>query len=201
VSPGWPPVNALDGIGGFMPAAVASGDDASHGGSGFSGQSHLGECVGVETTGFQTSPLPNGLARCLCGSDERQELSRPTLAIVAEETEITTIEGLWGEQWALDPMQRAIIEQDAYQSGYRTPEQTLSAIAVVQEGHAWPHWPSRYCYRNNAQIFDLCHVIQCHHTGAPDVTTVLYREQPTGSRQATAIAEHLAAHGARGLAS
>ena len=33
-------------------------------------------------------------------------------------------------------MQQAFIEQDAFQCGYCTPGQIMSAIACVQEGHA-----------------------------------------------------------------
>jgi xanthine dehydrogenase YagT iron-sulfur-binding subunit len=33
-------------------------------------------------------------------------------------------------------MQQAFLEQDAYQCGYCTPGQILSAIACVEEGHA-----------------------------------------------------------------
>jgi xanthine dehydrogenase YagT iron-sulfur-binding subunit len=47
---------------------------------------------------------------------------------------VTTIEGL-GEG-GLHPMQQAFIEQDAFQCGYCTPGQIMSAVACVREGHA-----------------------------------------------------------------
>ena len=50
--------------------------------------------------------------------------------------EVTTIEGLSGVQEALHPMQQAFLDCDAYQCGYCTPGQIMSAIACVHEGHA-----------------------------------------------------------------
>ena len=49
---------------------------------------------------------------------------------------VTTIEGLSGESEPLHPMQRAFVEHDAFQCGYCTPGQIMSAIACVTEGHA-----------------------------------------------------------------
>jgi xanthine dehydrogenase YagT iron-sulfur-binding subunit len=49
--------------------------------------------------------------------------------------EVTTIEGLTRGA-ALHPMQQAFIDHDAFQCGYCTPGQILSAIACVEEGHA-----------------------------------------------------------------
>ncbi len=49
---------------------------------------------------------------------------------------VTTIEGLARPDGALHPMQQAFIDQDAFQCGYCTPGQILSAVACVKEGHA-----------------------------------------------------------------
>jgi len=51
---------------------------------------------------------------------------------------ITTIEGLCDSDSdaALHPMQQAFLECDAFQCGYCTPGQILSAIACIAEGHA-----------------------------------------------------------------
>ena len=58
-----------------------------------------------------------------------------TLAIMAQRREVTTIEGL-AREGALHPMQQAFIDHDAFQCGYCTPGQILSAIGCVLEGHA-----------------------------------------------------------------
>ena len=72
---------------------------------------------------------------CTVLMDGRRVLSCLTLALAAQDREITTIEGLASGN-TLHPMQRAFIEQDAFQCGYCTPGQILSAIACVKEGHA-----------------------------------------------------------------
>ncbi|GEP91885.1 xanthine dehydrogenase YagT iron-sulfur-binding subunit [Chitinophaga terrae (ex Kim and Jung 2007)] len=58
-----------------------------------------------------------------------------TLAVMQEGNEITTIEGL-AQGETLHPMQAAFIEHDAFQCGYCTPGQIMSAVACVREGHA-----------------------------------------------------------------
>jgi xanthine dehydrogenase YagT iron-sulfur-binding subunit len=50
--------------------------------------------------------------------------------------EVTTIEGLAAEPGPLHPMQQAFLECDAYQCGYCTPGQIMSAIGCVNEGRA-----------------------------------------------------------------
>ena len=72
---------------------------------------------------------------CTLLADGRRVVSCLTLALVAQGKDITTIEGL-GDGDALHPMQAAFIEQDAFQCGYCTPGQIMSAIACVTEGHA-----------------------------------------------------------------
>jgi xanthine dehydrogenase YagT iron-sulfur-binding subunit len=58
-----------------------------------------------------------------------------TLALMAHGRQVTTIEGL-ARDGALHPMQQAFIDHDAFQCGYCTPGQILSAIGCVHEGHA-----------------------------------------------------------------
>jgi xanthine dehydrogenase YagT iron-sulfur-binding subunit len=73
---------------------------------------------------------------CTVMVDNRRVLSCLTLAAMAEGHEVTTIEGLAAADGALHPMQQAFIDHDAFQCGYCTPGQILSAVACVKEGHA-----------------------------------------------------------------
>jgi xanthine dehydrogenase YagT iron-sulfur-binding subunit len=58
-----------------------------------------------------------------------------TLAARSEGKAITTIEGLAnGDE--LHPMQEAFLHHDGFQCGYCTPGQIISAVALVEEGHA-----------------------------------------------------------------
>ena len=72
---------------------------------------------------------------CTVLIDDRRAVSCLTLALAAEGRDITTVEGL-AKGDNLHPMQQAFIEQDAFQCGYCTPGQIMSAIACVKEGHA-----------------------------------------------------------------
>ncbi|MGW8556801.1 (2Fe-2S)-binding protein [Streptomyces tubercidicus] len=72
---------------------------------------------------------------CTVWVDGRRVLSCLTLAISCEGREVTTIEGL-AEGEELHPMQRAFLEHDAFQCGYCTPGQIMSAVALLNEGHA-----------------------------------------------------------------
>jgi len=58
-----------------------------------------------------------------------------TLAVQCEGREVTTIEGL-ARDGRLHPVQEAFIRCDAFQCGYCTPGQILSAVACIAEGHA-----------------------------------------------------------------
>ena len=72
---------------------------------------------------------------CTVLVDGRRVVSCLTLAVAAQGREITTIEGL-SQGDRLHPMQQAFIDQDAFQCGYCTPGQIMSAVACVKEGHA-----------------------------------------------------------------
>ena len=57
------------------------------------------------------------------------------LAVQHDGRSITTIEGL-AKEGELHPMQAAFIEEDAFQCGYCTPGQILSAVTLLAEGVA-----------------------------------------------------------------
>jgi xanthine dehydrogenase YagT iron-sulfur-binding subunit len=56
------------------------------------------------------------------------------LAVMQAGREVQTIEGLAGD--ALHPVQQAFLEHDAFQCGYCTPGQIMSAVALIRAGHA-----------------------------------------------------------------
>ena len=73
---------------------------------------------------------------CTVHVDGARVLACLTLAAQVESRAITTIEGLSAPGGALHPVQAAFLEQDAFQCGYCTPGQIMSATACIREGHA-----------------------------------------------------------------
>jgi xanthine dehydrogenase YagT iron-sulfur-binding subunit len=73
---------------------------------------------------------------CTVHSDDRRVLSCLMLAKQAEGKQVTTIEGIHGENDRLHPVQQAFLDHDALQCGYCTPGQVMSAIACIRESHA-----------------------------------------------------------------
>ena len=76
---------------------------------------------------------------CTVHVDGRRVLSCMCLAAMQEGKRITTVEGLElnGE---LHPVQAAFIEHDAFQCGFCTAGQIMSAVAMIEEAKAG--WPS-----------------------------------------------------------
>jgi xanthine dehydrogenase YagT iron-sulfur-binding subunit len=72
---------------------------------------------------------------CTVLADGKRVLSCLTLAVACEGRGITTIEGL-GDGGDLHPVQRAFIARDAFQCGFCTPGQIMSAVALLAEGRA-----------------------------------------------------------------
>jgi xanthine dehydrogenase YagT iron-sulfur-binding subunit len=72
---------------------------------------------------------------CTVWVDGRRVLACLTLAVTCEGREVTTIEGLAADG-ELHPMQTAFVEHDAFQCGYCTPGQIMSAVKLLEEGHA-----------------------------------------------------------------
>lgn len=71
---------------------------------------------------------------CTVHVDGQRMLSCVTFARRYEGREIVTIEGLAAPDGTLSPVQNAFIEEDAYQCGYCTPGQIMSATACIREG-------------------------------------------------------------------
>jgi xanthine dehydrogenase YagT iron-sulfur-binding subunit len=91
----------------------------------------LREQLGLEGT-------KKGCGRGQCGActvlvNGRRINSCLSLAIMHANDEIVTIEGLGGEDGSLHPMQAAFLHHDAFQCGYCTPGQIVSAVALLEE--------------------------------------------------------------------
>jgi xanthine dehydrogenase YagT iron-sulfur-binding subunit len=80
-----------------------------------------------------------GCNRGECGActvllDGRRVNGCMVLAVAADGREVTTVEGLAaGDE--LHPVQRAFIDHDAFQCGFCTPGQVISAVGCIEEGH------------------------------------------------------------------
>ncbi|MFC9430170.1 (2Fe-2S)-binding protein [Streptomyces sp. NPDC056987] len=80
-----------------------------------------------------------GCDRGECGActvlvEGRRVKSCMTLAVMEDNRDITTIEGLArGDE--LHPVQAAFIQRDAFQCGFCTSGQIMSAVACIKEGH------------------------------------------------------------------
>ncbi len=81
---------------------------------------------------------------CTVHVNGRRVLSCLNLALMHDGEEITTVEGL-GTPDAMHPMQAAFLSCDAYQCGYCTSGQIMSAVALLKEP----------CGRDDASVKEL----------------------------------------------
>jgi xanthine dehydrogenase YagT iron-sulfur-binding subunit len=72
---------------------------------------------------------------CTVLMDNRRVTACLVFAVMAEGSDIETIEGL-SRDGALHPLQQAFIDTDAFQCGYCTPGQIMSAVGLLREGKA-----------------------------------------------------------------
>jgi xanthine dehydrogenase YagT iron-sulfur-binding subunit len=72
---------------------------------------------------------------CTVLVDGKRVVSCLMLAAQADGREVTTVEGL-SEDGELHPVQQAFIRHDAFQCGYCTSGQIMSAVSLLAEGRA-----------------------------------------------------------------
>jgi xanthine dehydrogenase YagT iron-sulfur-binding subunit len=104
---------------------------------------------------------------CTVHVDGRRVLSCLTLAATVQGRPVTTIEGLANGE-ALHPMQAAFVKHDAFQCGYCTPGQIMSAVACVQEGHA----------RSDDQIREYMSGNLCRCAAYPNIVAAIREAAP-----------------------
>ena len=89
----------------------------------------------LDLTGAKKGCDQGTCGACTVWVDGRPVLACLTLAATCEGREVTTIEGL-ATDGVLHPMQRAFVEHDALQCGFCTPGQIMSAVKLLEAGHA-----------------------------------------------------------------
>lgn len=89
----------------------------------------------LDLTGSKKGCDQGTCGACTVLVDGRRVLGCLTLAVMCEGHRVTTIEGLAADG-ELHPMQQAFVDHDAFQCGYCTSGQIMSAVALLREGHA-----------------------------------------------------------------
>src|SRR5581483_3928486 len=87
----------------------------------------------LDLTGAKKGCNRGECGACTVHLDGRHVNACMVLAAAADGREVTTIEGL-ARDGALHPVQQAFIDHDAFQCGFCTPGQIMSAVACIRAG-------------------------------------------------------------------
>ena len=87
-------------------------------------------------TGAKKGCNEGACGTCTVLVDGRRMNGCLTLVVECAGRTVTTVEGLAPDGAELHPVQQAFADHDAFQCGYCTPGQLMSAVACIAEGHA-----------------------------------------------------------------
>ena len=91
----------------------------------------------IGLTGAKKGCNEGACGTCTVLVDGRRMNGCLTLVVQCEGRSVTTVEGLAGaDDQLLHPVQQAFADHAAFQCGYCTPGQLMSAVACIAEGHA-----------------------------------------------------------------
>lgn len=90
---------------------------------------------GLGLTGTKKGCDQGACGACTVRLDGKRVLSCLTLVVQCDGREVTTVEGL-AREGRLHPLQESFVRHDAFQCGYCTPGQLVSAAALLDEGRA-----------------------------------------------------------------
>jgi xanthine dehydrogenase YagT iron-sulfur-binding subunit len=116
----------------------------------------------IQLTGTKKGCDHGQCGACTVHVNGRRVNSCLSLAVMHEGDEITTIEGI-GEPGALHPVQAAFLACDAYQCGYCTSGQIMSAVALLNEP----------CGPNDADVRELMSGNICRCGAYPNIIAAI----------------------------
>ena len=127
----------------------------------------------LELTGTKKGCNEGACGACTVLLDGRHVNACMILAATCEGRAVTTIEGIAGTDGTLHAVQRAFIEHDAFQCGYCTSGQIVSAVTCIREGHAG----------SEAEIAEWMSGNLCRCAGYPQIVAAVRQaaEQLAGS--------------------
>jgi xanthine dehydrogenase YagT iron-sulfur-binding subunit len=116
----------------------------------------------LHLTGTKKGCNEGACGTCTVLVDGKRMNSCLTLAVQCDGRKVTTIEGIQGDH-KLHPVQAAFVKHDAFQCGYCTPGQIISAVACIAEGHA----------NNEAEVREWMSGNLCRCAAYPQITAAV----------------------------
>jgi len=126
----------------------------------------------LELTGTKYGCGLGECGACTIHLNDRPALACLVLAVAADGSEVSTVEGLQGPAGELDPLQQAFIDHGAFQCGYCTPGMLMMTKALLAENPV----PSQ------DDIRDYLKVNRCRCTGFASIVRAVMSVAEQGNR-------------------